>query len=74
MGTPLDVAAYLSSIFPELKRVSGGKVDPREPVRAEILAGRRKWKAVEAALPVLQKVRAEERYWTRRECEEEDSD
>ncbi|KAJ7218390.1 hypothetical protein GGX14DRAFT_695672 [Mycena pura] len=57
VGTPLDVAAYLSSIFPKLKWVSGGKVDPRgEPVRAEVLAGRRKWKAVEAALPVLQKV------------------
>ncbi|KAJ7218384.1 hypothetical protein GGX14DRAFT_436901 [Mycena pura] len=75
VGTPLDVAAYLSSIFPKLQWVSGGKVDPRgEPVRADVLAGRRKWKAVEAALPVLQKVRAEERYWTRRECEEEDSD
>ncbi|KAJ7897571.1 hypothetical protein B0H14DRAFT_3853206 [Mycena olivaceomarginata] len=61
VGTPLDVAAYLSSIFPRLEWVSAGKEDPRdEPVRAEVLAGRRKWKAVEAALPVLRKVRVEE--------------
>ncbi|KAJ7882040.1 hypothetical protein B0H14DRAFT_1492469 [Mycena olivaceomarginata] len=75
VGTPLDVAAYLSSIFPRLEWVSAGKEDPRdEPVRAEVLAGRRKWKAVEAALPVLRKVRVEEKYWTRREYEEENSD
>ncbi|KAJ7358507.1 hypothetical protein DFH08DRAFT_735176, partial [Mycena albidolilacea] len=66
VDTSLDVAAYLSSIFPRLERVSAGKEDPRdEPVRAEVLAGRRKWKAVEAALPVLRKVRVEEKYWTR---------
>ncbi|KAJ7838544.1 hypothetical protein B0H13DRAFT_2367414 [Mycena leptocephala] len=58
VGTPLDVAAYLSSIFPRLEWVSAGKEDPRdEPVRAEVLAGQRKWKAVEAALPVLRKHR-----------------
>ncbi|KAJ7882022.1 hypothetical protein B0H14DRAFT_2565547 [Mycena olivaceomarginata] len=71
VGTPLDVAAYLSSIFPRLEWVLAGKEDPRdEPVRAEVLAGRRKWKAVEAALPVLRKVRVEEKYWTRREYAE----
>ncbi|KAJ6587977.1 hypothetical protein B0H19DRAFT_1247699 [Mycena capillaripes] len=75
VGTPLDVAAYLSGIFPRLEWVSAGKEDSRdEPVRAEVLASQRKWKAVEAALPVLRKVRVEEKYWTRREYEEEDSD
>ncbi|KAJ7771317.1 hypothetical protein DFH07DRAFT_1057681 [Mycena maculata] len=73
VGTPLDVAAYLSSIFPRLEWVSAGKEDSRD-VRAEVLAGQRKWKAVEAALPVLRKVRVEEKYWTRREYEDEDSD
>jgi hypothetical protein len=71
VGTPLDVAAYLSSIFPRLERVSAGKADPRdETVRTEVLVGQRKWKAVEAALPVLRKVRVEEKYWTRREYAE----
>ncbi|KAF7355847.1 hypothetical protein MVEN_00913200 [Mycena venus] len=71
VGTPLDVAAYLSSIFPRLEWVSAGKENTRdEPVRTEVLAAQRKWKAVEAALPVLRKVRVEERYWTRREYEE----
>ncbi|KAJ7237037.1 hypothetical protein B0H12DRAFT_1026617, partial [Mycena haematopus] len=75
VGTPLDVAAYLSRIFPRLDRVSAGKKVLRdEPVRAEVLACQRKWKAVEAALPVLRKVRAEEKYWSQREYEEEDSD
>jgi hypothetical protein len=75
VGTPLDVAAYLSSIFPRLEWVSAGKEDSRdEPVRAELLPGRRRWKAVEAALPVLRKVRVEEKYWTRREYELKDSD
>ncbi|KAJ7196211.1 hypothetical protein GGX14DRAFT_526861 [Mycena pura] len=75
VGTPLDVAAYLSSIFPKLRSVSAGPVDSQdEPVGTELLADRRKWKAVQAALPVLRKVRAEERYWTRREYGEEDSD
>ncbi|KAJ7737555.1 hypothetical protein B0H16DRAFT_1891634 [Mycena metata] len=72
VGTPLDVAAYLSSIFPKLEWISAGKGDPRY-VRAQDSAERRQWKAVEAALPVLRKVRAEERYWTRRECQAEDS-
>ncbi|KAJ7807031.1 hypothetical protein B0H13DRAFT_2686562 [Mycena leptocephala] len=68
VGTPLDVAAYLSSVFPRLERVSAGKEDSRdEPVRAELLAVRRRWKVVEAALPVLRKVRVEEKYWTRRD-------
>ncbi|KAJ7247412.1 hypothetical protein B0H12DRAFT_1324907 [Mycena haematopus] len=73
VGTPLDVAAYLSGIFPCLEWVSTGTMRD-EPVRAEVLAGQRKWKAVEAALPVLRKVRADEKYWTQREYEEEDSE
>ncbi|KAJ7204306.1 hypothetical protein B0H12DRAFT_1161151 [Mycena haematopus] len=76
MDTPLEVAAYLSSIFPKLGRVSAGKQKERrdEPVSAEVLACQSKWKAVEAALPLLRKVRAEEKYWTQREYEEDDSD
>ncbi|KAJ7271295.1 hypothetical protein B0H12DRAFT_730836 [Mycena haematopus] len=76
VDAPLDVAAYLSSIFPKLGRVSAGKQKERrdEPVRAEVLECQRKWKVVEAALPVLRKVRAEEKYWTQRECEEDNSD
>ncbi|KAJ7222728.1 hypothetical protein B0H12DRAFT_1269419 [Mycena haematopus] len=73
VGAPLDVAAYLSVIFPKLKWVSAGKMRDA-PVPAEVLAGQRKWKAVEEALPVLRRVRAEEEYWNRREYEEEDSD
>ncbi|KAJ7232472.1 hypothetical protein B0H12DRAFT_1145144 [Mycena haematopus] len=76
MDTPLEVAAYLSSIFPKLGRVSAGKQKERrdEPVSAEVLACQSKWKAVEAALPLLRKVRAEEKYWTQREYEEDGSD
>jgi hypothetical protein len=78
IGPPLIVAAFLSSVFPKLEYITTerafrpiGRHPPSET--PETVALHRKWKAVEAALPVLRTVRAEEHYWTHRELEE-DSD
>ncbi|KAJ6483516.1 hypothetical protein C8R47DRAFT_1132468 [Mycena vitilis] len=64
IGEPLSVAAFLSNIFPKLKFVTTDKVYIQTPSQ-ETIAMHTQWKIVEAALPVLRKVRAEERYWAR---------
>ncbi|KAJ7673981.1 hypothetical protein DFH06DRAFT_752203 [Mycena polygramma] len=61
---PLTVAAFLSNIFPKLKFVSTDKAYIETPSQ-DTIAMHMQWKIVEAALPVLRKVRAEERYWAR---------
>ncbi|KAJ7466204.1 hypothetical protein B0H11DRAFT_59893 [Mycena galericulata] len=72
VGPPLDVAAFLSSVFPRLRGLSTGherrrgvKNPPPEP--AHVLEQHQKWKTAEAALPVMGRVRAEEQYWTERQ-------
>ncbi|KAJ7466163.1 hypothetical protein B0H11DRAFT_1869859 [Mycena galericulata] len=72
VGTPLAVAAFLSSTFPKLRILTAGYVPRRvgeDPpfVPSHLVARREKWKAAEAALAVLGTVRTEERYWTKRE-------
>ncbi|KAF8158660.1 hypothetical protein K438DRAFT_1686914 [Mycena galopus ATCC 62051] len=61
IGEPLVVAAFLSSIFPKLRFVS---TDYHRNPSDNHIALREGWEAVEAALPVLRAVRAEEKYWT----------
>ncbi|KAJ7442781.1 hypothetical protein B0H11DRAFT_2093438 [Mycena galericulata] len=63
VNAPLAVAAFLSSVFPKLQRLHTDR-EHRENQGA-VLDMHRKWKAAEAALPVLRTVRAEERYWTK---------
>jgi hypothetical protein len=65
IASPLAVAAFLSNVFPKLCHVYTDKFYRRNPSEA-IIALDKEWKAVEAALPVLRKVRAEEKYWTGR--------
>ncbi|KAJ7803572.1 hypothetical protein B0H14DRAFT_2887402 [Mycena olivaceomarginata] len=78
IGLPLIVAAFLSSVFPKLECITTERVfrpigRPPPPETPETVALHGKWKAVEAALPVLRTVRAEERCWMHRELEK-DSD
>jgi hypothetical protein len=68
IASPLAVAAFLSNVFPKLSHVYTDKFYRRNPSET-IIALDKEWKAVEAALPVLRKVRAEEKYWTGRGCE-----
>jgi hypothetical protein len=63
IASPLAVAVFLSNVFPKLSHVYTDKFYRRNPSEI-IIAFDMEWKAVEAALPVLLKVRAEEKYWT----------
>jgi hypothetical protein len=73
IGNPLLVAGFLSSVFPKLCSV----FTDQDPMRqyppealaehAEAIALHTQWKTVQAALPVLRKARAEERFWTARD-------
>ncbi|KAJ7616520.1 hypothetical protein FB45DRAFT_1105728 [Roridomyces roridus] len=56
-------AAFLSSAFPRLRKLNADAIDPEDDVVAESLI--KKWRAVEELLPLLSKVRAEERIWTK---------
>jgi hypothetical protein len=74
IGLPLIVAAFLSSVFPKLECITTERAfrpigRPPPPETPETVALHGKWKAVEAALPVLRTVRAEERCWMHRELE-----
>ncbi|KAJ7210703.1 hypothetical protein GGX14DRAFT_565313 [Mycena pura] len=70
INNPLLVAGFLSSVFPKLCSV----FTDQDPMRqhppgalaehAEAIALHTQWKTVQAALPVLRKARAEERFWT----------
>ncbi|KAJ7466160.1 hypothetical protein B0H11DRAFT_59099 [Mycena galericulata] len=69
VGPPLAVAAFLSSIFSNLRSLNTGYVPRRTGEDPPFVhsARRQKWKDAEAALAVLGTVRTEERYWTK--CE-----
>ncbi|KAJ7708213.1 hypothetical protein B0H17DRAFT_1325134 [Mycena rosella] len=67
--SPLAVSACLSSMFPNLRSVRCCRPDPdavpgSRAHETTILYER--WTTVEAALPVLRTVRAEERHWAQR--------
>lgn len=59
---PLAVAAFLSSVFPKLLQVHTEKDRQQNPSQ-DTIALHKEWNVVQAALPVLRTVRAEEKYW-----------
>ncbi|KAJ7153352.1 hypothetical protein C8R46DRAFT_1357223 [Mycena filopes] len=63
----LDVAGFLSSVFPKLVSINTNAEDATlaadDPVRITGAERRARWREVAKVLPLLRKVRAEERYW-----------
>jgi hypothetical protein len=65
IASPLAEVVFLSNVSPKLSHVYTNKFYRCNPSET-IIALEVEWKMVEAALPVLRKVWAEEKYWTGR--------
>ncbi|KAJ7171369.1 hypothetical protein C8R46DRAFT_1088249 [Mycena filopes] len=71
INKPLDVAGFLSSAFPNLRTILNELEDKTlaadDPAQVAAGARRARWQEVARVLPLLRKVRAEEKYWQKRQ-------
>ncbi|KAJ7160612.1 hypothetical protein C8R43DRAFT_920477 [Mycena crocata] len=73
LGSPHAVAAFLSGLFPRLDNIMTDQDGVRHETEAavaehaEAIALHSRWKVVESLLPLLRKVRGEERSWMKPE-------